>query len=73
MPDASRPHDVSTLTPRELERARRELQAALALARPGAPSRTPILARIAAIDAELARPRPEARLANALDATDRLP
>ncbi len=53
MADPARPHDVSTLTPRELERARRELQAALALARPGSPSRTPILARLAAIDAEL--------------------
>jgi hypothetical protein len=54
MPDSRRSHDVSTLTPRELEHARRELQAALALARPGSPSRTPILARLAAIDAALA-------------------
>jgi hypothetical protein len=54
VPDPVRPHDVSTLTPRELERARSELQAALAPARPGSPSRTPILARLAAIDAALA-------------------
>jgi hypothetical protein len=54
VPDPRRPHDVSALTPRELERARRELQAALALARPGSPSQTPILARLAAINAELA-------------------
>jgi hypothetical protein len=54
MPDIRRSHDVSTLTPRELKHARRELQA-LALARPGSPSRTPILTRLAAIDAALAR------------------
>jgi hypothetical protein len=54
VPDPARPHDVSTLTPRELQRIRRELAAALALARPGSPSGTPILAHIAAIDAELA-------------------
>ena len=54
MPDPARPHDVSALTLRELENARRELQAALALARPGSPSRTPILARLAAVDAALA-------------------
>ena len=54
MPDHGRPHDVSTLTPRELERARRELLAALALARAGSSARVPIQAHLAAIDAELA-------------------
>lgn len=54
MPDPGRPRDVSALTSRELERTRRELQAALALARPGSPARVPILAHMNAIDAELA-------------------
>jgi len=54
MPDPGRAHDVSTLTTPELERTRRELRAALALARPGSPSQKPILAHMAAIDAELA-------------------
>jgi len=54
MPDPGRSHDVSALTPRELERARRELAASLALARPGSPVAAPILARLAAIDTELA-------------------
>jgi hypothetical protein len=49
-----REHDVSTLTAAELARARRELTASLALARPGSPVHAPILARISAIDAELA-------------------
>lgn len=49
-----RPCDVSGLTASELERTRRELAASLALARPDSPARTPILARISAIDAELA-------------------
>ena len=49
-----RDYDVSHLTGRELERARRELAASLALARPGSPVRVPILARISAIDIELA-------------------
>lgn len=43
------------LTVDELDRARRELAASLALARPGSPVRAPILARVSAIDAELAR------------------
>jgi len=47
-------HDVSQLSTTELERAKRELAASLALARPGSPSAGPILARMAAIDAELA-------------------
>ncbi len=53
MPDPARQHDVSTLTSPELERARRELAAALA--RPGSPVRGPIRAHLDAIDAELAR------------------
>jgi hypothetical protein len=50
-----REHDVTGLTAGELERARRELAASLALARPGSPTSVPILAHISAIDAELAR------------------
>ena len=49
-----RKHDVAALTATELEAARRELAASLALARPGSPVRVPIQARMAAIDAELA-------------------
>ena len=50
-----RDHDVTALTGRELEQARRELAASLALARPGGfPARVPIIARMRAIDAELA-------------------
>lgn len=54
MPDTGRPPDVSTLTIGELERARRDLAAALALTRPGSPTRLPIGTHLAAIDAELA-------------------
>jgi hypothetical protein len=54
VPDPSRSHDVSALTTAELERARRELQASLALARPGSAATVPILAHLSAIDAELA-------------------
>jgi hypothetical protein len=54
MPDPSRPHDVTGLTVAELERARRELNASLALARPDSPARVPILARLTAVDTELA-------------------
>lgn len=50
----TREHDVTGLTSRELERAKRELQANLALARPDSPVRGPILAHMNAIDAELA-------------------
>ena len=50
-----RQHDVSALTARELERARRELAASLALTRPGSPARVPILATMNAIDTELAQ------------------
>jgi hypothetical protein len=49
-----RDHDVTALTSRELEQARRELAASLALARPDSPARVPILAQMTAIDAELA-------------------
>ena len=49
-----REHDVAALSAAELEAARRELAASLALARPGSPVRVPIQARMAAIDAELA-------------------
>ena len=49
-----REHDVTALTAAELEAARRELAASLALARPGSPVRAPIQAHLAAIDAELA-------------------
>jgi hypothetical protein len=49
-----REHEVTALTTAELEAARRELAASLALARPGSPVRAPIRARMAAIDAELA-------------------
>jgi hypothetical protein len=62
MSDPGRPHDVSTLTPRELEQARRELAASLALARPGSLIATPIRARLTAIDTELAaRTEPQPR------------
>ena len=50
-----REHDVSALAARELERARRELAASLALTRPCSPARVPILATMNAIDTELAR------------------
>jgi len=54
MPDLIRSHDVAGLTAGELERARRELRAGLALVRPDSPARVPILAHIGAIDTELA-------------------
>jgi hypothetical protein len=49
-----RNHDVRRLTASELQRARRELAASLALARPDSPIRAPIEAHMSAIDAELA-------------------
>ena len=55
MTGTGRPPDVSALTPGELERTRRELATALALARPGSPAQVPIQAYLDAIDAELAR------------------
>ena len=54
VPDASRSHDVSGLTDSELERTRRDLQASLALARPGSATTVPILAHLTAVDTELA-------------------
>ena len=50
-----RDHDVSRLTANELERAKRELAANLALVRPDSPARVPILAHMSAIDTELAQ------------------
>ncbi len=52
--DLPRRYDASGLTADELDRTRRELAASLALARPDSPARVPILAHLAAIDAELA-------------------
>jgi hypothetical protein len=49
-----RDHVASGLTGRELDRARRELAASLALSRPDSPIRVPIQAHLSAIDAELA-------------------
>jgi hypothetical protein len=51
--ESGRRPDVSSQTSAELERTRRELAASLALARPGAPMRGPILAHLAAIETEL--------------------
>jgi hypothetical protein len=48
-----RAHDVSAMTSAELQRARRDLEVSLALAFPGSRVRVPILAHLAAIDAEL--------------------
>lgn len=49
-----RSHDVSSLSAGELDRAKRELSASLALARPGSPVRIPIEASLTAINTELA-------------------
>jgi hypothetical protein len=46
-----RDHDVSTMTTDEMEHARRELAASLALMRPGSPARVPIENQLRAIDA----------------------
>jgi hypothetical protein len=54
MTDPGRPPDVSGLTSAELEHARRDLAASLALARPDSPVRVPILTHMTAIDTELA-------------------
>ena len=51
-PVPDRAHDVSGMTSAELERARRDLKVSLALAFPGSLVRKPILAQLAAIDAE---------------------
>lgn len=55
MPDPDRPPDVRGLTCAELDRARRELAASLALARPGSAIRGPILTQLNTIDAERAQ------------------
>ena len=55
MPDINRPYEVRMLAPGQLERARRELRASPALARPDSPARVPILAQLNAVEAELAR------------------
>jgi hypothetical protein len=55
VPEHGRPHDVSELTSRELERARRDLAASMAIIRPGSPAAIPIAAQMSAIDTELAR------------------
>jgi hypothetical protein len=52
--DGDRSHDVSALTPVELERAKRDLAVSLSLSVPGSPVRVPILAQMNAIDMELA-------------------
>jgi len=52
--EPGRAPDVSGLTSGALDRTRRELRASLALARPGSPTRGPILAYLGAIDTELA-------------------
>jgi hypothetical protein len=49
-----RNHIASHLTDAELDHARRELTASLALSRPGSAIRAPIQAQLTAIDAELA-------------------
>ncbi len=49
-----RNHNVRGQTADELQRARRELVASLALSRPYSPIRAPIQAHVTAIDTELA-------------------
>ena len=48
-----REHDVTALTACDLERARRELAASLALTRPESLARTPIVAHLTAIDIDI--------------------
>ena len=55
MPEAIRRYEAGGLTPRELERARRELRASLAPARPDSPACAPIVAQLNAVEAGLAR------------------
>lgn len=63
MPDTGRLPDLASLTTGELQRTRRDLVAALGLARPDASARLPIGTHLAAIDAELAtRARQHPRL-----------
>jgi hypothetical protein len=66
-----RDHDVTALTSRELQQARRDLAASLALARPGSLVRAPILAQMKAIDAAL-RARIRARFAELHEERERL-
>ena len=54
VPGPGRSHDVSGLTDAELERARRDLQVSLALARPGSAACVPMLAHLSAVESELA-------------------
>jgi hypothetical protein len=61
-----RDHDASHLTDRELDRARRELAASLALSRPGSPVLAPTQAQLTAIDAELAGRTKDAPTASAV-------
>ena len=70
MPDANRPHDVSSLTAGELERTKRELAASLALVRANSPACVPILAHLSAIDAELATRTAGVRLCSCGFASD---
>jgi hypothetical protein len=56
-----REHDVSIMTAVELDRARRDLEASLALARPGSPIRATIGSQLTAIDDEEAK-RQQSRL-----------
>jgi hypothetical protein len=65
-----RDYDVAGLSAGELERTRRDLQASLALARPGSPVRVAILAQMGAIDAELAERAAGLRLCSCGFATD---
>jgi hypothetical protein len=55
VPETGRPHDISGLTADELDRARRELRASLALTKEGSPALVPIVARLDAVEAELAQ------------------
>jgi hypothetical protein len=64
-----RDHNVSRMTATELERARRELAASVALSRPDSPIRAPILSHMSAIDTEL-RKRAPLRLCSCGFATD---
>jgi hypothetical protein len=60
-----RDHDVTALSASELDRARRELSASLALIRPDSPARVPIMAQLSAIDARLAEQGERRRIARA--------
>jgi len=76
--DVSRTHDVSGLTERELERAKRDLQISLSLAWPGSPVREPILAEMSAIERELGErtgnedQAGEASMAKIVDSVERM-